>query len=564
VTDALEHPREIDQALVDAYMARRALDYLVGFSLSPVLWRKLPGAKSAGRVQSVALRLICEREDEIEKFRAQEFWTIEATFTTSANLNVPAHLTHLNGKKLDKFALQNEADAQAALSLLNQLSYKVGAVEKKQTKRNPYPPFTTSTLQQEASHKLGMGATRTMRTAQHLYEGADIGGEAVGLITYMRTDSMTLSMEAIISARDVIAQDFGAAFVPDSPRLYKSTAKNAQEAHEAIRPTDMRRRPEQVTRYLDKEQLALYTLIWQRTMASQMASAVLDQVSVDIVGDGDKGTFRATGSVVVFDGWLKVYQETADEDKKPDDDGYGNVRLPPMKEQDPLNKKEIKPEQHFTQPPPRYSEASLVKRLEELGIGRPQLTLALCRCCRIAITCGSIKSVLFPKTAARIVTTFLENFFKEYVEYDFTADLEAKLDEISGGRLAWKKVLREFWTGFSKAIGNTKNLKISDVIDALDNVLAPHFFPPKADGSDPRLCPRCGTGRMGLRLGKFGAFLGCSNYPTCRNTRPLSVPTAATRRLKWQGRATWASIPKRACLFPPASGLMALMCSWGR
>jgi len=524
VTDAIAHPREIDQHLVDAYMARRALDYLVGFSLSPILWRKLPGAKSAGRVQSVALRLICERESEIEDFRAQEFWTIEAIFTTSTNLNVPAHLTHLNGKKLDKFALQTESDAQAALSLLNQLSYKVSSVEKKQTRRNPYAPFTTSTLQQEASRKLGMGATRTMRTAQNLYEGTDIGGETVGLITYMRTDGISLSAEAIAAAREVIEQDFGKDFIPDTPRVYKNAAKNAQEAHEAIRPTDMKRRPEQVSKYLDGEQLALYTLIWQRTMASQMASAVLDQVSVDIAGEKDAGVFRATGSVVIFDGWLKVYQESQDDDKK-DGDGYGNVRLPPLNEQDALNKKEIKPEQHFTQPPPRFSEASLVKRLEELGIGRPSTYASIMQVLQDRNYVRLDKKRFFPEDRGRIVTTFLENFFKEYVEYDFTADLETKLDEISDGKLGWKKVLREFWTGFSAAIADTKDLKISDVIDALDNVLGPHFFPVPADGSDPRLCPRCGTGRMGLKLGKFGAFLGCSNYPTCKNTRPLAVVT---------------------------------------
>ncbi|MDD3371560.1 MAG: type I DNA topoisomerase [Alphaproteobacteria bacterium] len=523
VTEAIANPREIDQDLVDAYMARRALDYLVGFSLSPVLWRKLPGAKSAGRVQSVALRLICERESEIEKFRAQEFWTIEATFLTATNLNVPAHLTHLNGKKLDKFALQTDGEAQAALTALNQMTYKVSGVEKKQTRRNPYPPFTTSTLQQEASRKLGMGATRTMRTAQHLYEGVDIGGDTVGLITYMRTDGVSLSMEAIAAARDVIAQDFGASFVPDSPRIYKSTAKNAQEAHEAIRPTDLRRRPEQVARYLDKEQLALYTLVWQRTMASQMASAVLDQVAVDIAGNDGKAVFRATGSVVVFDGWLKVYQESVDDDKKPDDDGYGNVRLPPMAPEDPMKKKDIKPEQHFTQPPPRYTEASLVKKLEELGIGRPSTYASIMQVLQDRDYVRLEKKRFTPEDRGRIVTTFLENFFKDYVEYDFTADLEGKLDEISGGRMAWKKVLADFWTGFSKAIDGTKDLKISDVIDALDNVLEPHFFPPNSDGSDPRLCPVCGKGRLGLRLGKFGAFLGCSNYPACRNTRPLSV-----------------------------------------
>jgi len=544
VTDAIANPREIDQDLVNAYMARRALDYLVGFSLSPVLWRKLPGSKSAGRVQSVALRLICERESEVEKFKAQEFWTIEAIFATATNHSVPAHLTHLNGKKLDKFALQTEAEAQAALSLINQLSFKVGTVEKKQSRRNPYPPFTTSTLQQEASRKLGMGATRTMRTAQHLYEGVDIGGETVGLITYMRTDGVTLAMEAILSARDVIAEDFGASFVPESPRVYKSTAKNAQEAHEAIRPTDLRRRPEQLAHTLDKEQLALYTLIWQRTMASQMTSAVLDQISVDIIGDDNKTTFRATGSVVVFDGWFRVYQESDDDDKKPDDDGYGNIRLPSMKATDPLTKTDVKPEQHFTQPPPRFSEASLVKRLEELGIGRPSTYASIMQVLQDRDYVRIDKKRFIPEDRGRIVTTFLEKFFKEYVEYDFTADLEAKLDDISGGKLAWKNVLREFWTGFSKAIGNTKDLKISDVIDALDSVLEPHFFPQTKDGVDPRLCPRCQKGRLGLRLGKFGAFLGCSNYPECRNTRALSVPQGADGQPQMAGPRELGIDPK--------------------
>ena len=527
VQHAIANPREIDQDLVDAYMARRALDYLVGFSLSPVLWRKLPGAKSAGRVQSVALRLICERESEIEKFKPQEFWTIEGLFHTASNAVVPAHLTHLNGKKLDKFALGSEAEAQAALSIINQLTYQVGAVEKKQTKRNPYPPFTTSTLQQEASRKLGLGATRTMRTAQQLYEGADIGGETVGLITYMRTDGITLSGEAIASARDVIGKDYGANYLPDAPRTYKNASKNAQEAHEAIRPTDMRRRPENVAKYLDGDQLKLYTLIWQRTMASQMASAVLDQVAVDIAGTGNKATFRATGSVVVFDGWLKIYQESFDEDKKPDDDGYGNVRLPPVKEGDGLEKKEVKPEQHFTQPPPRYSEASLVKKLEELGIGRPSTYASIMQVLQDRDYVRLDKKRFIPEDMGRVVTSFLENYFNDYVQYDFTADLEEKLDDISGGRIAWKKVLRDFWTNFSGAIGGTKDLKISDVIDALNIALAPHFFPPNPDGSDSRVCPMCQTGQMGLKLGKYGAFLGCSNYPTCRNTRPLAVAGGA-------------------------------------
>lgn len=524
VLDAIAHPREIDKDLVDAYMARRALDYLVGFSLSPVLWRKLPGAKSAGRVQSVALRLICEREAEIEKFKPQEFWTLEGIFQTSSNATLPAHLTHLNGKKLDKFAIQTEAEAQATLAMLNQLSWQVSSVERKQTRRNPYPPFTTSTLQQEASRKLGMTATRTMRTAQSLYEGTDIGGETVGLITYMRTDGVSLSAEAITAARNVIESDFGKDYLPTEPRVYKTAAKNAQEAHEAIRPTDMNRHPEQVARFLDGESLKLYTLIWQRTMASQMSSAVLDQVAVDISATNKSATFRATGSVVIFDGWLKVYQESDDEDKKPEGgDGYGNVRLPAVSENDTLDKKDIKPEQHFTQPPPRYSEASLVKRLEELGIGRPSTYASIMQVLQDRDYVVLDKKRFIPEDRGRIVTTFLENYFNEYVQYDFTADLEEKLDDISGGRIAWKQVLREFWTNFSGAIANTKDLKISDVIDALDESLGPHFFPVQDDGSNPRQCKMCQSGRMGLKLGKFGAFLGCSNYPTCRNTRPLAV-----------------------------------------
>ena len=374
---------------------------------------------------------------------------------------------------------------------------------------------------------MGLGATRTMRTAQQLYEGADIGGETVGLITYMRTDGITLSGEAIASARDVIAKDFGANYLPDAPRTYKNASKNAQEAHEAIRPTDMRRRPENVAKFLDGDQLRLYTLIWQRTMASQMSSAVLDQVAVDIVGTGNKATFRATGSVVVFDGWLKIYQETFDEDKKPDDDGYGNVRLPPVNEGDALTKKEVKPEQHFTQPPPRFSEASLVKKLEELGIGRPSTYASIMQVLQDRDYVRLDKKRFIPEDMGRVVTCFLENYFNEYVQYDFTADLEERLDDISGGRIPWKKVLRDFWTKFSGAIGETKDLKISNVIDALNEALAPHFFPPNPDGTDSRICAMCKTGSMGLKLGKFGAFLGCSNYPTCRNTKPLAVSGGA-------------------------------------
>ncbi len=546
VLDAIAKPREIDGALVDAYMARRALDYLVGFSLSPVLWRKLPGSKSAGRVQSVALRLICQRESEIEVFKPQEFWTVEGLFKTAQNGVLPAHLTHLNGKKLDKFALQNEAAAAAAVALLNSLSYEVGAVERKQSKRNPYPPFTTSTLQQEASRKLGLGATRTMRLAQQLYEGVDIGGETVGLITYMRTDGVSLSMEAVSGARDVIAKDFGKEYLPAQPRLYKATAKNAQEAHEAIRPTDLHRRPEQVAKYIDADALRLYTLVWQRTMASQMESAVLDQVAVDITGTGNKGVFRATGSTVVFDGWFKVYQDQRDEDSEDSDE---NRRLPSVKEKDALSKQDVKPEQHFTQPPPRYTEASLVKKLEELGIGRPSTYASIMQVLQDRDYVKLDKKRFVPEDRGRIVTAFLENYFSRYVEYDFTAKLEEELDEISAGSLKWKKVIRDFWTAFSGAIGETKDLKVSDVIDALDEALGPHFFPPQADGTDPRVCTLCGSGRMGLKLGKFGAFIGCSNYPTCKNTKPLAVSGSA------KDENGTAAMAPRALGNDPASGL---------
>jgi DNA topoisomerase-1 len=524
VTDAIQHPRTIDQSLVDAYMARRALDYLVGFSLSPVLWRKLPGARSAGRVQSVALRLICERESEIERFITEEYWTIEGLFRKENGAGVPAHLTHLAGKKLDKFALKNEAEAKAAYNILIHQTYKVGAVEKKQAKRNPFPPFTTSTLQQEASRRLGLGATRTMRLAQKLYEGFDIGGETVGLITYMRTDSVALSGEAVAAARGVITASYGPTYVPEHPRLYKATAKNAQEAHEAIRPTDMRRKPEQLARALDPESLKLYTLIWQRTMASQMASATLDQVSVDIdAPDGSR--FRAAGSTVVFDGWLRVYADQRDEDA--DATHEGETRLPPLAVGEGLKPEKIEPEQHFTQPPPRYSEASLVKKLEELGIGRPSTYASIMQVLQDRDYVRLEKKRFIPEDRGRVVTTFLENFFGRYVAYDFTADLEEKLDEISDGKLAWKAVMRDFWQGFSAAIDQTKDLKISDVIDALDEALGPHFFPPQADGKDPRACTLCGTGRMGLKLGRYGAFIGCSNYPTCKNTRPLAIAGSA-------------------------------------
>lgn len=519
VKAAIDHPRELDQALIDAYMARRALDYLVGFSLSPVLWRKLPGSRSAGRVQSVALRLICERELEIEKFVPQEYWTIEALFTTGDGSQIPARLSQFEGKKVEKFSFTSEAKARAAFDKLNALSYGVGEVERKQVKRNPFAPFTTSTLQQEASRKLGIGATRTMRLAQALYEGMDIAGETIGLITYMRTDGVTLSNEAVEGARKVIVAEYGKNYLPDSPRIYKTVAKNAQEAHEAIRPTDLSRLPGDIAKYLENDALKLYTLIWRRTLASEMESAVLDQVGINIPGSDGASTFRASGSVVLFDGFLKVYEE--DRDEKSEDEESG--RLPQVKTGDKLKKDKITPNQHFTEPLPRYSEASLIKKLEELGIGRPSTYTSIIQVLQDRDYVRLDKRRFIPEDRGRLVTAFLTNFFEHYVEYGFTASLEEKLDDITAGDLDWKKLLRDFWKDFSVAIGETKDLKISDVIDALDEQLGPHFFPESKDSADPRICQVCKTGRLGLKLGKFGAFIGCSNYPECKFTRPLLV-----------------------------------------
>ncbi|MGK9232700.1 type I DNA topoisomerase [Inquilinus limosus] len=522
ILDAVAHPRDLDRELIEAYLARRALDYLVGFTLSPVLWRKLPGSRSAGRVQSVALRLICERELEIERFRPREFWSIEAVFRTPKGEEFTARLTHLNGRKLDKFDLPDEASARAAVATIDPLAFAVVSVETKQVRRHPAPPFTTSTLQQEASRKLGMSATQTMRTAQRLYEGVDLGGETVGLITYMRTDGLTLAGEAIAQARQAIGSLYGPTYVPGQPRVYKSTAKNAQEAHEAIRPTDLRRRPEEVARFLSREELRLYELVWKRTMACQMESAVLDQAIVDVADARQTAVFRAVGTVVRFDGFLKVYQEDRDDPSGEEDESQR--RLPAMAKGDAVDRRKTVPEQHFTQPPPRYTEASLVKRMEELGIGRPSTYASILQVLQDREYVRLEKKRFIPEDRGRIVTAFLENFFRRYVEYDFTAKLEEQLDDISGGRLDWKQVLRDFWAAFHAAVEETKELKIGDVISALDEALSDHLFPPKGDGTDPRLCPSCAKGRLGLKLGRTGAFVGCSNYPECRYTRPLGAP----------------------------------------
>ncbi|UPY35973.1 type I DNA topoisomerase [Sediminicoccus sp. KRV36] len=521
---AMAHPRQLDMPLIEAYLARRALDYLVGFTLSPVLWRKLPGSKSAGRVQSVALRLICERESEIEAFIAREYWTVQGRFQTPAGIPFSARLTHHEGKKLDQFDLFNEALALAAKSAVEAAPFSVGSVEKKRVKRNPPAPFQTSTLQQEASRKLGFGAQATMRTAQGLYEGVAIGGETVGLITYMRTDGVQMAREAIQELRGHIKKEFGEEYLPGAPREYSSRAKNAQEAHEAIRPTDVSRTPDSVARYLSDQQRKLYELIWKRAVASQMQSAELDQTAVELVEPTGKTKLRATGSVIAFDGFLKLYRE--DTDDAADDADEDSRILPPMREKDPVKRQSVEATQHFTQPPPRYSEASLVKKMEELGIGRPSTYASILQVLQDREYVKLDKRRFTPEDRGRLVSAFLVAFFERYVDTGFTAGLEEQLDDISGGRAEWRAVMHAFWNDFRGAVDATKDLKISDVIDRLDSELGAHFFPKRADGGDPRSCPSCSSGRIGLRLGRTGAFIGCSNYPECRYTRPLAVPGA--------------------------------------
>ncbi len=518
VRTAMANPRDLDQPLIEAYLARRALDYLVGFTLSPVLWRKLPGSRSAGRVQSVALRLICDREAEIEAFHAREYWTVEASFTTPAGAPFTARLTHLDGKRLDQFDLNTEALATRAKAAVEAGQFTVGTVERRRVRRNPPAPFTTSTLQQEASRKLGFGAQQTMRVAQQLYEGVDLDGETQGLITYMRTDGVQMAREAIEAIRGHVRTGFGPDYLPAAPREYTAKAKNAQEAHEAIRPTDVAREPDSVARFLTPDQRRLYDLVWKRAVASQMASAELDQVSVDVT-DGRGLTLRATGSIVAFDGFLKLYREDRDDDAEDEE----SRMLPPMAAADPLRRGAVAAEQHFTQPPPRYSEASLVKKMEELGIGRPSTYASILTVLQDRNYVRLDKRRFIPEDRGRLVTAFLVSFFEHYVEAGFTAGLEEQLDQIAEGNADWRAVMRAFWDGFSHAVDQTKELKISDVIAALDRDLGPHFFPARADGSDPRSCQACGTGRLGLKLGRYGSFIGCSNYPTCQYTRRLAI-----------------------------------------
>ena len=524
VTEAIKNPRQIDDNLVSAYMARRALDYLVGFTLSPVLWRKLPGSKSAGRVQSVALRLVCERENEIERFKAEEYWTIDAELFTQTKALIKSHLIQLDGKKLEKFDINTEAKALEAKAKIEAQDFSIANVERKKANRYPAPPFTTSTLQQEAARKLRFSAKKTMQVAQKLYED--------GYITYMRTDAVNLSQEAVSACRDAILKYFGEAYLPKSAKEYKTKSKNAQEAHEAIRPSDVMNTPKKMEAKLDTDGYKLYELIWKRTVACQMNPAVLDKVVIDAVSADTKIMLRANGQVIEFDGFLKLYQESKDDS---DDDDENRI-LPNVTVGEAVDKGEITPEQHFTTPPPRFTEASLVKKLEELGIGRPSTYASIIAVLQERKYVRVEKLRFIPEDRGRIVTVFLENFFKKYVEYDFTAQLEEYLDNVSAGEMEWKKLLGGFWVKFIKNIDAVKPLQISEVIDKIDEVLSFHLFPPREDGSDPRVCPECGKGRLSIKLGKFGAFIGCSNYPECKYTKPLvdtsDEEAAATPQVK--------------------------------
>ncbi|WP_171229597.1 type I DNA topoisomerase [Ruegeria sp. HKCCA4008] len=537
VTEAMQNPRQVDMPLVEAYLARRALDYLVGFNLSPVLWRKLPGAKSAGRVQSVCLRLIVEREMEIEAFKPVEYWSVRALFETPRGQTYEARLVTLAGKKLDKHDLANATQAELAVQAITSRALSVTSVEAKPAARNPSAPFMTSTLQQEASRKFGMGARHTMQVAQRLYEA--------GYITYMRTDGIDMAPEAVTATRETIADRYGAEYVPDSPRMYKNKAKNAQEAHECIRPTDMSR-DAKALKVTDEDQRKLYDLIWKRTIACQMAAARLERTTVEIGSDDGQVGLRATGQVVMFDGFMRVYEEgrddVADEDEK---------RLPQIAQGDParfaktslkdqfakatsdsgdkIAKEAILSEnesvlalQHHTQPPPRYTEATLVKRMEELGIGRPSTYASIVTTIQDREYVRKDKNRLIPEEKGRIVTIFLLNFFRQYVGYEFTANLEKELDDISAGERDYKDLLGKFWRDFSAAIGETSELRISEVLDKLDEALAPQLYPPREDGSDPRICPKCGTGQLHLKTSRTGGFVGCGNYPECTYTRPIA------------------------------------------
>ncbi|HJO13922.1 MAG: type I DNA topoisomerase [Pelagibacteraceae bacterium] len=514
VLEALKEPRKINENLVNAYLARRVLDFLVGFNLSPVLWRKLPGSKSAGRVQSVALKIITTRELEIEKFQPHEYWSVNGFFNKGDDKKFEARLIKYDGNKIEKLTIKDEQFASEILNAIQECTFTINRIEKKETKRNPYPPFTTSSMQIEASRKLGFSANHTMRTAQRLYEGIEIDGEPIGLITYMRTDSVIMSKTAISEVRSYVEENIGKVYLPKEPRIYKSKTKNAQEAHECVRPTNISLSPEKIKKYLIQDEFKLYEIIWQRAVSSQMANAIINQVAVDIEDSNHNMMFRANGSSIKFKGMLAVYNEAKDEDEENNKDSKD---LPELNEKDNLNMIDSEKKQHFTLPPPRYTEASLVKKLEELGIGRPSTYASIIKVLQDRDYVILDKKRFIPHDRGRVVSIFLENFFNKYVEYDFTADLENQLDEISDGKLDWKNVIQKFWETFKVLCDQTIGKANREIIDVIDNALGPHFFPP--DGEDKnRKCPTCDNGRLGLKVGKFGGFVGCSNYPDCKYT----------------------------------------------
>ena len=518
IVDAIDNPRSLNQGLIDAYLARRALDYLVGFTLSPVLWHKLPGSKSAGRVQSVALRLITDREREIELFNPEEYWTVDVDLLSKDQKRFTARLAEYNGEKVQKFTFQNEKSVSPVVASIESQNFHVSHIDKKRVKRNPYPPFTTSTLQQEAARKLGFSASKTMTVAQSLYEGINLQGDTVGLITYMRTDSFHLSNDAVLRMLDYMKENYGEKYVPDSPRFYKSKSKNAQEAHEAIRPTDAFRTPDNMRSHLDTDQLRLYELIWKRAIACQMTNAELDQSTVHIFSTDEKVKLKATGSILVFDGFLKLYRVSQDAGEE--DENKEN-HLPALTDKDEVTRDKVNPEQHFTQPPPRFSEASLVKKLEELGIGRPSTYASILQVLRAREYVRMERKQFVPETRGRLVALFLTHYFSRYVEHDFTAKMEDTLDDIARGEENWEKTLNQFWTDFQKTVEGTKDLKISHVLDMLNQELEDVLFLKDKDGTPQKKCPSCKDGNLHLKLGKYGPFLGCETYPECKHIQKL-------------------------------------------
>lgn len=517
IQQAFTEPKDLDKNLVDAYLARRVLDYLVGFSLSPVLWRKMPGAKSAGRVQSVALRLIVERELEIQAFKSEEYWSLHGVFKAK-NGEFKSNLTHFDGKKLEKLSIKNEEESNKIKDIILNEEYYIKKIEKKSVKRSPYAPFTTSTLQQDAVRKLGFSSKKTMQIAQKLYEGISIDGVMSGLITYMRTDSTALSNEAVTAARQLIESDFGNKYLPKSPKIYKTKSKNAQEAHEAIRPSFFDKKPENIKHFLSDDEFKLYDLIWKRALASQMENAIMDQVSVDISSKSGNAMFRAIGSTVSFDGFLKVYNESSDEDKEPKDEK--SKKLPLLYENEDLQTIDISGSQHFTQPPPRFNEASLVKKLEELGIGRPSTYASIINVIQDRGYVTLLKKTFIPQNIGYLTTSFLRKFFSKYVQYDFTANMENGLDDVSNGTIFWEKVLEQFWKEFSADISKAGELSITDVINTVENDIEDFVF---QGVSEDRICPLCQQGKVRLKPGRFGAFLGCSLYPDCKYTKRIGA-----------------------------------------